>query len=204
MKTTVLLLLSFIILKTSTAQKDLPSLQLSIGKSWHGTGDLDGVAIDLSYLHPITKRLDFSNGLTTTIHHGKDKGLNFLFPGASPDNRLLTFTTGGIQLTSLMNYAILSFPGVKLKAIGGGIFRYQSTSLPEILSYYQEQRYFPEPFYVIDKRGKQNTFSAGYTFGLGVLVKILPKYQAGIKAMFQNDTNADAITQISFTLGRSL
>ena len=186
------------------AQKKPPSIQFSLGKSWHGTGDLTGVAADILYEKNLSKRLFFSNGLTTTIHSGKDKGFNSLLPGTSPDNRLMRFTTAGLQLTSLLHYTLLSFPNQKFRIDGGGVLRFQSTSFPEQYNYVQNTNIYPEPFYVIYVPGKQNTFSAGYSFGLSYIVTVSSKYEVGIKALFQNDTNSDAITQISFIIGRFL
>ncbi|MGE5106177.1 MAG: hypothetical protein ACM3H8_01420, partial [Sphingobacteriales bacterium] len=59
-------------------------------------------------------------------------------------------------------------------------------------------------FYIIYDPGKQNTFSVGYSFGLSYLFKISNKYEIGVRALFQNDTNSDAITQISLSLGHFL
>ena len=63
------------------AQETSNSIQLSGGKSWHGTGDLTGIIVDVSYKHQLKKRIDLTSGIATTIHYGKDKGFNFLLPG---------------------------------------------------------------------------------------------------------------------------
>ena len=186
------------------AQKNVPSVQLSCGKSWHGTGDLNGIIFDVSYDYNIKKRIDFSNGLTTTIHYGKDQELSGLSFNSSPDEKLLRFTTAGIQLTSLMNFALLYSIDNQLKFGVGPILRFQSTSLPDIYSYYQDPNVFPEPFYVFNNYTKPNTFTIGYNFGITYLTKISLNYEIGIKAFFQNDTNGDAITSISLILGRFL
>ena len=184
--------------------KKIHSIQLSGGRSWHGTGDLKGIMFDVSYDHTIKKRIDFSNGLTTTIHYGKDDELIGIFPNPASGENLLRFTTAGIQLTSLMNFAFLYSPDNQLKVGGGPILRFQSSSLPDIYAYYQDPNVFPAPFYVFNYRTKQNTFSIGYAFGVTYLTKISLKYEVGIKAFFQNDTNGDAITSISLILGALL
>jgi hypothetical protein len=204
MKLTLTLLVFTLFFEMAAAQQEVNSFQLSVGPSWHGTGDLRGFAVGVTYEHDYTKRFSLANGLTTTIHYGKDQAFNSLFPGISPEERLMRFTTAGIQLHSLAGLAILSTADHKLKVDAGVILRFQSTSYPAAYSYYQDSTVFPEPFYVIYDIGKQNTLSPGYTFGLSYLTKISMQYQLGIKAFFQNDTNADAITGVSLTIGRLL
>jgi len=204
MKTLLPAFLILTLAQSTSAQKNVQSIQLSGGKSWHGTGDLNGIIFDISYDHTIKKRIDFSSGLTTTIHYGKDDELIGVFPNSSPDENLLRFTTAGVQLTSLMNFALLYSVDNQLKAGAGTILRFQSTSIPDIFGYYHDPNVFPEPFYVFNYRTKQNTFGIGYTFGITYLTKISLKYEIGIKAFFQNDTNGDAITSVSLIFGALL
>lgn len=188
----------------SFAQNKISSLQLSIGKSWHGTGDLNGIIVEAAYENYFIKRLSFSNALTTTIHYKRDKGFNDLIPNISPANRLLHFTTAGLQTTSLLHYTILELPNHKFRVDGGLILRFQSSTYPEQYRYVQDPNIYEEPFYVIYESGRQNIFSVGYCTGLSYLVNVCSKYQIGLRALFQNDTNADAITQMSITFSRLL
>ena len=186
------------------AQEPSNSIQLSGGKSWHGTGDLTGIIVDVSYKHQLKKRIDLTSSIATTIHYGKDKGFNFLLPGSSPEERLINFTTAGIQLNSILNYSLIYSRDNQLKAGAGLVLRFQSSSRTGSYSYYQDPSIFPEPFYVFYNTEKQNIFAAGYTFGLSFLTKLSSNYEIGLKAFFQNDTNADAITYISLIIGRNL
>jgi hypothetical protein len=183
------------------SQNEHNSLLLSGGKSWNGTGDFDGFVAEFAYSRKIKERIEFFNGLTTTIHYGKDRGFSGL-SGSLPPEETLLFTTAGIQLTSVLNFALINSFDNQLKLGAGPIFRFQSTSLLEQYGYYQDPQYFPEPFYVIYKAGKQNTFSPGYTVGITFQTKVTLKYEAGIKAFFQNDTNGDVITYVSLIFGR--
>ncbi|HMK19025.1 MAG TPA: hypothetical protein VK492_12550 [Chitinophagaceae bacterium] len=204
MKKVLLLTTCYLFSIALTAQETSNSIQLSGGKSWHGTGDLNGIIVDVSYKHQLKKRIDLTSGIATTIHYGKDNGFNYLSPGSSPEERLINFTTAGIQLNSIINYSLIYSRDNQLKAGAGLVLRYQSSSRPDSYSYYQDPSIFPEPFYVFYNTEKQNIFTAGYTFGLSFLTKISSNYEIGLKAFFQNDTNADAITYISLIIGRNL
>ena len=186
------------------AQETSNSIQLSGGKSWHGTGDLNGIIVDVSYKHHLKKRIDLTSGIATTIHYGKDKGFNSLLPGSSPEERLINFTTAGVQLNSILNYSLFYSRDNQFKAGAGFVLRFQSSSRSGNYAYYQDPSIFPEPFYVFYITERQNIFAAGYTFGLSFLTKISSNYEIGLKAFFQNDTNADAITYISLIIGRNL
>lgn len=184
------------------AQMTDHSIQVSGGYSMHGTGDLPGFVAEVGYDHVFSKRFDWSNALTTTIHSGKD--LLFAYPNSpSPGaDRGLNFTTAGFQLTSMGHFAPISVRDQKVKLGAGAIFRYQSSSMPNAYGIYSDPRYFPEPFYVIYDPEPGNLFTIGYTFGITWEVRVAPRYAIGLKAMFQNDTNGDALTSLSLLFGR--
>lgn len=188
----------------SFAQKNSNALLLSAGKSWHGTGDLDGIIAEVAYDHNFSNRLDLSTGLTTTINWGKDKGLNSYSPNASPQDRLMRFTTAGFQLAPVVNFALLYTPIVQLKVGAGPLLRFQSSSYPDVYEYYQDASVFPEPFYIFYSREKQNIITAGYTVNAIFMARVSPKFLTGLKASFQNDTNGDVITSISLIIGKLL
>ena len=178
------------------------SIQVSGGYSVHGTGDLQGFVAEVGYDHVFSKRIDWTNALTTTIHSGKD--LLFAYPNSpSPGaDRGANFTTAGFQLTSMGHFAPIFVRDQKVKLGAGAIFRYQSSSMPNSYGIYSDPRYFPEPFYVMYDPEPGNLFTIGYTFGITWEVRVAPNYAIGLKAMFQNDTNGDAITSMSILLGR--
>ncbi|MEP7231774.1 MAG: hypothetical protein ABI691_16040 [Ginsengibacter sp.] len=204
MKKIISLTLLLAIAGTSLAQKNSNSLLISAGKSWHGTGDLNGIIAEVAYAHKFKKRLELSAGFTTTINYGKDRGFNGFMANASPDERLLRFTAAGIQLTPVLNFAILYTPAFQIKIGAGPIARFQSSSFPQVYGYYQDTAYFPLPFYTFYDNGKQNTFTAGYTVGATINVCLSKNYETGLKTFFQNDTNGDVITSISLIIGKVL
>ena len=60
------------------------------------------------------------------------------------------------------------------------------------------------PFYIINDHGKQNSFNVGYAAEISYVAMATNKWQIGVKASFQNDTNSDAITAVSLIVGRIL
>ena len=120
MKTNLLIIISLLLINSVVAQNTVNAFQLTIGKSWHGTGDLDGMKAEVIYEHNFSKRISLSNAIATTIHYGKDKGFNELVPGSSPDANLMRFTTAGIQFNPLINFAVLSRADHTIK-LGGGV-----------------------------------------------------------------------------------
>lgn len=189
---------------TLFAQTETNKISIAAGPSMHGTGDFKGFIVSITYEHELAKRFSLSNGLTTTINYGRDQAFNSLFPGVSPQNRLMNFTTAGIQWNASGNYYLIAKRETKLSAWAGAMLRFQSSSFPSVYSYTQDQRIYPEPFYVIYNNEKQNTLSPGYSFGLSFKSRIAPKYFLGIGAGFQNDTNGDAITFVSLSFERVL
>lgn len=189
---------------TLFAQTETNKICIAAGPAMHGTGDFKGFMVSIAYEHELAKRFGLSNRLTTTINYGRDQAFNSLFPGVSPQNRLMNFTTAGIQWNASGNYYLIAKRDSKLSAWAGTMLRFQSSSFPSMYSYTQDQSIYPEPFYVIYDNKKQNTLSPGYSFGLNFKSRIAPKYFLGIGAGFQNDTNGDAITFVSLSFERGL
>ncbi len=113
-------------------------------------------------------------------------------------------TTAGIQLSSVINYAIAGKHGDQLRVGAGPLLRFQSSSYPSIYGYTQDPNVYPSGFYTIYDNSHQNTFTIGYAVGMSFHTKLSSKYETGVKVFFQNDTNGDAITSISLLFGRSI
>ena len=186
------------------AQKNSDALLLSGGKSWHGTGDFDGVIAGVDYVYTFHKRLDLSTGLVTTIHWGRDRDFNSYSTNTSRQDRQLRFTVAGLQLAPVLNFTLLYTSVIQLKIGAGPMLRFQSSAYPDIYASYQDPSVFPEPFYTLDYREKQNIITAGYTVNAIVTAHVSPKFLTGLKASFQNDTNGDVITSISLLIGKRL
>ncbi|MGZ3846847.1 MAG: hypothetical protein ACXVBH_12365 [Flavisolibacter sp.] len=178
-------------------QTDVNNINIAVGKSMHGTGDLNGIAVSLAYEHELAKRFSFGNALTTTINYGKDDW--------ATNVHAFHYTTAGIQLNPYGQFHIIANRDQKLSFGLGGLLRFQSTSLPTGgYGYYDEPNLFPEPFYAFRYYGKTNTLCPGYTMSLTFRNRIASKYFLGVTAGFQNDTHGDAITSISLLFERVL
>jgi putative salt-induced outer membrane protein YdiY len=116
---------------------------------------------------------------------------------------MLHYTTAGIQLNSMVNFSLISLPRHKFRIGGGTVLRYQSSSLPDVYGIYFNNDP-DDPTYRFNFYNQQNIFTIGYSFDISYIAKVSNKFQLGIKAQFQNDTNGDAITQLSLIVGRYL
>lgn len=209
MKKATLFLLACTALQAAFSQEN-HALQLSAGRSFHGTGDLPGLSLDVAYDHSFLKRLDLTTGLTTTIHSDKDRfpTITFILPDQTtqtlqaPDRGMLRYTTAGVQLTSVLNYNFIALPRHKLRLGGGPVLRYENSSQPIAWGYEFNPTKNEVPVYSFGEFGNLHQLSVGFNLGLSYIFKISHKYQAGVRAWFQNDTNGSVITHLSLVVGR--
>jgi hypothetical protein len=196
------LLASFLISQVAAQSKN--AFFVSAGKSFHGTGDLKGIAVDVMHEHNLNKRLSWSNSLTTTIHYKIHRGLNNNNSSQpSLQDNLMRFTTAGIQLNSHIDLTLINFSDNKIKLEVGPMLRFQSSSYPTSFGIHQENN-FPYLYYVVNYNENYNTISPGYNVSLSYITNVSYKYKAGFKATFQNDTRSDVITSLSLIFGTSL
>ena len=152
---------------------------------------MKGIAMEAAYVIPLANRLDLSTGFGSTIHYQNEVS-----------DHVMRSLTAGLQLSPEVQYSFASFSPHSFQLIAGGLLRFQTTSIPEMYSTSAPAGGSPYPSYTIESFGKQNTFSVGYRVGLAYMVNVSQKWETGIKALLQNDTNADVITQISLVVGR--
>ncbi len=196
-----LLLASFFIQQVAAQSKN--AFFISAGKSFHGTGDLKGIAVDVMHEHNLNNRFSWSNSLTTTIHYKIDRGLNNNSSQPSLQDNLMRFTTAGIQLNSHIDLTLINFSDNKIKLEVGPMVRFQSSSYPTSFGIHQENN-FPYLYYVVNYNENYNTISPGYNVSLSYITNVSFKYKAGFKATFQNDTQSDVITSLSLVFGTAL
>jgi hypothetical protein len=190
---------SLFLCHTLSAQTEINKVNIAGGPSMHGTGDLKGFAVSLTYEHELNRRFSFANALTTTIHYGEDD-----MPGMADETMLMHFTTAGIQLNSYGQFHIVAKRDQNLSFGLGALLRFQSCSLPWMYGYTNDPNVYPEPFYVLRYDDKANTLCPGYSMSLTFRNRIASRYFIGIRAGFQNDTNGDAITSVSLLFERVL
>ena len=111
--------------------------------------------------------------------------------------------TGGIQLNGQANYAPLHSKAHELKVGMGPVLRYQSSSasggygvtFPPAINY-------PEPVFTFRQVEDQNIVTVGYLVAVSYAYTFRGQFFIGAKASFQNDSNADVITQYGLRIGK--
>jgi hypothetical protein len=164
--------------------------------SGHGVEDLTGFKVSAYHEHAFNPGISMLNGFSTSIHWGKNNGFNNINPGVTPENYLMKFTTAGFQLQSSLQAYIIKGKVFNFSFDAGPIIRFQSSSVPEIYGFHQNADYYPEPFYVISDNSTANSLAVGYDIGVTVRKKLDEKIYMGIRASYQNDSQANSIFSV--------
>jgi hypothetical protein len=181
----LILLLVLIYSADSIAQKNSGnSIELYFARSFHGTGDLDGILFSAEYGHFFKKRLEISGNITSTIHWGSF-GL-FVTNQFGTFDESFRFGTAGLQTGSKLGYTILSFPHHSLKIQGGSFIRFQSSSASGGYGVtYPPAINYPEPVFTFSQVEKQNMFTIGYLAELSYTFTTNKNLLMGIKPDFK-------------------
>lgn len=200
----LLIVLCIISVQTAYSQT-LPdqSIKINIGRGRHGTGDVQGLLLGVEYEKYFQKRLSWSTELGMTIHDGSDL---LLVTEASGEVHDLSYryTTAGAQLAGKIGYHFLRAKNWDSGIRIGGLFRYQSSSVPnDITTLFPVATGLPLPVYINEHSTPQRTYSVGGISQLFVNYAIKQKIILGLVTGLQLDTNGDTIfPQLSFTIGR--
>lgn len=197
----LLFLFSFIVL---SAQNILPQKQIQVfaGKSFHGTGDMKGISFNSEYQQYFKKRLSWSLGLGGTIHDGSFP-VFFNDPSGNETDGSIRYTTAGVQVFSHVGYSILKTNEHMFQIRFGGLIRYQSSSYyDDVTVLYPIATGLPVPVNIFKNTTPQKTFAFGGSGQILYNYSLKNNITAGILAGIQTDTNGDAITQLSFIIGK--
>jgi hypothetical protein len=200
-----ILFFAFIYFSAGTiAQENLKNnLQLYFARSFHGTGDLRGINFTAEYGHLLSRRLDISGNITSTMHWGSFE-LIVNSPSGSFDGSF-RYVTAGLQAGSKLGYSFLNLPHHLLRIQGGAFIRFQSSSLPDQYGVtFPPAINYPEPVFTFRHEEKQNIFTLGYVAELSYSYITEKNLLLGAKAGFQNDTNADVISYYGIFIGKKL
>jgi hypothetical protein len=205
MKAYVLLLVVLLGYNFSIAQDKLSdkrhSIQLDIGMSRHGTGDMRGFILNSEYRSYFRKKLSLSFGVCATIHDGESP-LFFIDPNGNFTDASYRYSTGGLQLTSKFGVSLFGSKWQELGLQIGGLFRFQTSSyFDEHIVLFPALTGFPVPVTITIHNSPQRTFSIG---GIGQLFynySLTEKLFIGISTGLQLDTNGDTITQLGLSCG---
>jgi hypothetical protein len=178
----------------------LRSLLFDAGMGFHGSGDLLGGAGHFGYEHQIAGRFSLRYQLGATFHGGSAYGFDIDdgFSRSVP----MYFVTAGVQSAAL---AVLHVGGVRrqwFNIAAGPLVRFQLDGYPTSYSY----SYDPPRTYGSYTVGEiqPRILTLGYKVQLESHLVHLKKLSLGLGASFQNDTNGDAITNVSLLFRRPL
>lgn len=177
-------------------------LNLTVGSSFHGTGDLRGVIMNTEYTKNLKKRVGLSFSLGGTLHDGS-QSLFFVAPTGQNIDGSIRYTTGGLQFGSHLGYSLIKTTNHRFQVRAGGLLRYQSSSVYDgIAILYPAGTGFPVPVIVFNNTSPQRTFSIGASTQLSYNYNINNKIAVGFLAGFQIDSNGDVIRQTCISAGR--
>ena len=205
MKFLASLLFGIVLLNYSEAQEkaNVPEkhLSLTIGKSKHGSGDLDGVMISIGYSKKLSKHFSWHAGLTSTLHDGKFPVI-YTIPGTNNTiDGSYRYTTGGFQGSFLIGHDFLKTIKHRLDLRLGGILRYQSSSYYDVITvFYPPSTGLLVPVIVLENTTPQRTFAVGAIGEVFYGYQISPKLMLGASAGLQIDSNGDTMRQLGISV----
>lgn len=176
-------------------------LQLSAGRCFHGSGDIQGFIFSTGYLKHFKKRLSWSIDLAGTIHDGKSP-LFFTGSNGQEIDGSVRYTVAGVQLAAHLAYSFFQRGDHEIQGKAGIVFRYQSSSLPDDYTIlYPGATGFPFPVIIFNHTGPQRTFAPGAGVQMQYKFFIRPRVAIGLLAGFQADTAGDNLSQLCLTAG---
>ncbi len=177
-------------------------LNLFIGRSIHGTGDMRGWILVTEYVKNYKKRLSWIVGVGGTIHDGVFSNY-FTAPNGSEVDGSIRYTTAGFQATNHIGYDLLKTDENRLQIRAGALLRYQSSSYYDYIEIsYPPITGLPIPVVIFNNTTPQRTFAVGGSAEIFYNYSITPKILIGVLAGLQTDTNGDTITKLSLSVGR--
>lgn len=176
-------------------------LSLDLNRSFHGTGDMQGLGFAAEYGKFIKPKLEWTGNVGANIYHDQFKLL--LDYGSGPVDASYRMVTAGLQLGSQLWLAPLHTATNEVRIGAGPFLRYQSSNAAGGYGItFPAATGYPEPVFTFRNTEDQTLVTAGYQVSLSYAYTFARRFFIGAKASFQNDTNADVITQYGLRLGR--
>lgn len=177
-------------------------IQVTAGRSTHGTRDMRGIIFITEYTNYFKKSLFWTIALGGTIHDGS-RPLFFNDAYGNAIDGSIRYTTAGVQATSHLGYSFIKTSRHELGIKVGALLRYQSSSYYDRVSIsYPLATGLPIPVITFDNTTPQRTYAFGGSAQILYNYSINKAISLGIQAGFQTDTNGDTITQAAFTIGK--
>ena len=206
MKSFIILVILSITICSLFAQENMKPAQIKIvfGRSIHGTGDMGGLAFSTEFQKFFKPRLTWSLSLDGSIH---SRDFPIFFNSATNPNQIIDgsirSTTAGVQVAGHLGYNILKSKQQDFQCRIGALLRYQSSSYYDgVQVLYPPLTGLPIPVNVFDNTTPQNTYAVGGSIQLLYNYTLKNDLTIGPLVGFQIDTNGDALSQISLTIGK--
>lgn len=199
----LMLFLAFTVTCSSFAQKGSRFFVLDINRSVHGSGDLPGILTDVRYVNTKGKKTAWYGELGGTVNNGRDYFF-YKDDSGNPKSTSIRYVTAGIQLGAGFRYSPLKSSN-EISIQAGPIVRYQSSSLPFLVStYYPPFVNTTFPVHSFDQgEDKMETIALGAKLRIAYSYTFKKGFLAGINGNYQTDTNADAIYSYGITVGKA-
>ncbi len=170
------------------------SMQVSLGSSKHGTDNAIGIAFTAEYSNQFHKKLSYTAFMSATMHDGLND-VNYFNSNGTLIAGKVNFTTAGMQAGLALGYSFYRNKRHHLQSSIGALFRYQSTSNPEIVGIAM-----PFPYTGLNFPARSLAFggvaalSYEYTFSGDLFL--------AARGWLQYDSNEDALNIFSIGFGR--
>jgi len=203
-KSNIIFIISSLIFFNLRAQNGNASfVELNLGLSRHGTGDLPGYLYGFSYGEEFGNKLFWQVGLEGSTNDQEDFPLTFMDEDGNEFDSTLHEVISGFQLVSGLKYNIVQSTyhqfGISLFAMG----RYQATSFDgEIITLFPGFTDLPYPVRLFRRREPSRTISFGGSLRINYQYNIGNNLFLGVLGAVQTDTNGDTLSNISLRFGK--
>jgi hypothetical protein len=180
-------------------------LSLDIKRSFNGSGDMHGLGFSVEVGKYIRKKLELTGAVSSDIYHDEYKILitdGVLVNGGRTIDASYRMVTAGAQLSGGINYAPVRTKTNEVKIGAGPLLRYQSSGDGGYEIFSPARTGLPEPVFAFRQNEPQNIITVGYLVSVAYAYTFSSKLFVGAKASFQNDSNADVITQYGVRIGK--
>ncbi len=196
------LLTSLLLLATVAGFSQNKQIKLLAGRSFNGTGDINGFGFSVGYEKYFKKKVNWSASIGSTIHDGQFPIL-YEYPEGNRVDGSIRYTTAGFQGIYALGYNFLKSNTNEFTIELGALLRYQSTSYYDnVVVLYPALTNLPYPVVLFRNRAPQKTFAVGAAPQISYNYSLSKKIRIGIAVSYQFDTNGDNIAQISLLVGR--
>jgi hypothetical protein len=179
------LLLIAILISSQICHAQNEQLQIIIGRSLHGTGDMRGFGLSFGYSKYFKKRFSWTASIGSTIHDGLVYRINYEYPVRVWNDGSLKSTTAGLQGIFSIGYSFLKSHQHEMCFKIGGLVRYQSSSYyDQVQVLYPGITGLPYPVLLIKNSSPQKTLSVGLMPELSYNYSLSKKINIGLAGAY--------------------